>query len=135
MADVRLDDLSFGDPEIDGAFRAWREAIERANTWAIGGHVEFSNSPSGFTLFVKGYPGPSTAVVATGGITARVSSTQLGVGNAVLRIKTPGKATVASGATVKVYSWFGTALTAGTHIEILPIGDGDYKLVAADCPA
>lgn len=135
MADVRLDDLSFGDPEIDGAFRAWREAIERANTWAIGGHVEFSNSPSGFTLFVKGYPGPSTAVVATGGITARVSSTQLGVGNAVLKLKTPGKATIASGATVKVYSGLGTLIPAGTYIEILPIGDGDYKLVAADCPA
>lgn len=131
MADIRLDDLSFGDPDIDAAFREWREAIERANTWAVGGHAEFSGSPSGYTLFVKGYPGPVSALAASGGITAAPDANTLGQGNAVLRYR--NGATLVNGPTVRVYSNFSTAIPAGTRIEVAPDG-ADYKLVGSDCP-
>ena len=36
-SNVRLDDVTFGDSEVDAAFKRWREAIEQANTWEVDG--------------------------------------------------------------------------------------------------
>ena len=132
MGTVRLDGISFGDADLDALFREWRDAIERANNWTVGGHAEFNAGPSGNTLFVKGGGGTISAVVATGGITAAPDANTLGQGDAVLRLR--NGAALINGPTIKVYSNFSTAIPAGTRIEIAPEAGGDYKLVGSDCP-
>jgi hypothetical protein len=128
---VTLDDVSFGDEEIDAAFRRWREAIEQANHWSVSGPVEFDAGPTGYSLLIKTSPGALSAVAATGGIGAAPDANTLGQGNAVLRYRKG--ASLMNGPTVKVYSNFLVAVPAGTRLEVAPDG-ADYKLVGADCP-
>lgn len=132
MANVRLDDVSFGDPEVDAAFRRWREAIEGAHNWSVTGHAQFEAGPNAYGLYVKGYTGPLSAVTATGGITAAPDDDTLGEGDAILRYR--NGAALTNGPTVKVYSNCTVAIPADIRIEIAPDG-ADYKLVFANyCP-
>lgn len=133
MGVVRLPDIDWGDDELNAAFRKWRESIEAALNWSVKGHADFIASATGFALLVKGDSPTLTAVVATGGITARVNSTTLGEGNAVLKFRTTG-ATMVSGPTVKVYNSFAVVIPADTFIEVARDG-ADYKLQGSDCPA
>lgn len=129
MAIVRLDDISFGDDEVDEAFGKWRAAIEEAHNWKITGHCTFHATAGGYALHVKGSAAPLSAVVATGGITAAAGN-NLGQGNATIRYRTG--AALTDGPTVLVYSNFTVAIPATTRIEIAPDGDA-YKLLGADC--
>ncbi len=127
---VTLDDISFGDEEIDSAFRRWREAIEQANHWSVAGHAEFDAGPTGYSLLIKSSPGALSAVAAAGGIGAAPNADTLGQGDAILRYR--NGASLTNGPTVKVYSNFRVAVPAGTRLEVAPDG-ADYKLVGADC--
>ena len=128
---VTLDDVSFGDEEIDAAFRRWREAIEQANHWSVAGHAEFDAGPNGYSLLIKSSPGAFSAVAAGGGIGAAPDADTLGQGSAILRYR--NGAALTNGPTVKVYSNFRMAVPAGTRLEVAPDG-AEYKLVGADCP-
>lgn len=125
-----------GDALHAATINALTDEVRKLNRVRTGSGLSARMGAGGLALGVA-FPdtGPITAVVATGGITARVSSTTLGEGNAVLWPRTTGTATIAAGDTVKVYSGFGTLIPAGTYIEVLPEANGDYKLVGADCPA
>ncbi len=127
---VTLDDINFGDEEIDSAFRRWREAIEQANHWSVAGHAEFDAGPTGYSLLIKSSPGALSAVAAAGGIGAAPNADTLGQGDAILRYR--NGASLTNGPTVKVYNNFRVAVPAGTRLEIAPDG-ADYKLVGADC--
>lgn len=130
MAIVRLDDLSFGDDDVDEALLKWRSAIEEAHNWHVSGHCEFKATPGGYSLHIKAAGSPISAVVATGGITAAPDADTLGQGNATLRHRTG--AALSDGPTVLVYSNFSVAIPAATRVEVVPDGAA-YKLVAADC--
>ena len=65
---VCLDDVSFGDAEVDAAFRKWREAIEQANNWQVFGAAQFEPGPTGYTLHVGSGGKAVTSVASTGGI-------------------------------------------------------------------
>ena len=66
---VTLDDVSFGDEEIDAAFRRWREAIEQANHWSVSGPVEFDAGPTVkvYSNFRVAVPAGTRLVVAPDG--------------------------------------------------------------------
>lgn len=127
---VTLDDVSFGDEEIDSAFRRWREAIEQANHWSVAGHADFDAGPTGYSLLIKSPPVAQSAVAAAGGIGAAPDADTLGQGNATLRYR--NGASLTNGPTVRVYSNFRVPVPAGTRLELAPDG-ADYKLVGADC--
>jgi hypothetical protein len=91
---VILDDVSFGDEEIDAAFRRWREAIEQANNWSVAGNAEFDAGPSGYALRVKPTPGAKIAKVGGTAIPAMSGST-------------PGSGEIT------LYTFDGTTLAAG----------------------
>lgn len=131
MGVVRLDDISFGDEDVDEALQLWRKAIEAAMNWKITGHCSFTATPDGSALHVKGASTPISGVVATGGITAAPNANTLGQGNVTLRYRTG--AALVDGPVVLTYSNFSTAITAGTRVEVVPDGEA-YKLVASNCP-
>lgn len=131
---VRLDDVTFGDAEIDAAFRRWREAIEQANNWQVFGSARFEAMPTGYTLHVGSGSGAVTAVASTGGIPGRVSATELGEGAATLWPRQAGGPDLAEGDEVTVYNPFSADIPAGTFVVVVPDG-GAYLLVGADfCP-
>jgi hypothetical protein len=130
MATVRLADLVFGEPDVDEALVRWREAIERANNWAIGGAVEYNAGASGNSLFVRGGSRPIAAVVTTE-IDAKPDADTLGEG--VARLRTRSGADLTDGEEVTVFSNFSVAIPVGTEIVVLPDGEA-HMLVGADCP-
>jgi hypothetical protein len=129
---VRLDDISFDDPiSLDPLLRQWREAIERANSWDIGGNVEFNGGPSGYTLFIRPPRGVMSAVVTTE-ITAAPDADTLGEGVAMLRLRSGADLTDQE--EVTVFSDFSVPVPVGTRIKVAPDGEA-YALIAADfCP-
>ena len=131
---VHLDDVSFGDPEVDAAFRKWREAIEQANNWQVFGAAQFEPGPTGYTLHVGSGGKAVTAVASTGGIPGRVSATELGEGAAVLWPRTAGGPDLVEGDEVTVYNPFDVDIPAGTFVVVVPDG-GAYLLVGSDCVA
>ena len=134
MGNVRLDDITLdAGGEVDQALVKWRSAIEGAHTWDVSGDAEFQASGQGYSLEVKGHRGVVTAVVATGGIAARVNTTTAGTGNAVLWNRAAGSATLVVGETVTVYNTFAVTVPATTFIKVAPGSSGDYELIASDC--
>jgi hypothetical protein len=130
---IRLDDVTFYDVELDATFKAWREAIERANNWAIGGNAEFDEGTAGFALFVKAAAGGTvSAIVLFPGISASPSENVLGEGDVKLKIRTTGP-NVIDGPTIRCYSRFKVSVTTGTWCEVSPDREA-AKLVGADCP-
>jgi hypothetical protein len=130
---VRLDDISFGIPEVDAAFRRLREAVENANNWEVRGEAQFeAGKDTGFAL--KVIPRKRDAVVwavVTVEITAAPSSSKLGQGTAVIREQNDEDLT--DGQPVKVWSNFSVPVPVDTRIAIGPKGV-DYGLIGADCP-
>jgi hypothetical protein len=131
---IRLDDVTFFDEELDATFRTWREAIEAARNWTVGGGgAEYDSSVAGHTLFVKAAAGGTvSAIVQTGGISASPSENQLGEGNVKLKLRTTGS-TLIDGPIIKCYSRFKKAVPAGTWCEVSPDREAS-KMVGADCP-
>jgi hypothetical protein len=130
MPRVRLDDISFGDEDVDEVARSWRAGIEFANNWKVTGHAEFTNTTDGYALFVKGAASVYVAV-SISIITAAPDANTLGQGMAVQRFREG--AVLSDGEEVKVYSNFSVAIPSGTRLVIAPDGDA-FQLVAADCP-
>ena len=131
---VRLNDVTFGDAEVDAAFRQWREAIEQANNWQVFGAATLEAGPTGYTLHVKSGAGAVTAVASTGGIPGRVGPTELGEGAATLMPRTAGSPDLVAGDEVTVYNPFDVDIPAGTFVVVVPDG-GAYLLVGSDCVA
>ena len=129
---VHLDDVSFGDPEVDAAFRKWREAIEQANNWQVFGAAQFEPGPTGYTLHVKSGRNLQRAVVTTAIPPAPDADSVSDDGRATLRVRT-GTA-LEDGATGQViYSDWSAEIAVGTRIQVEPDGDG-WMLVTTDCP-
>lgn len=136
MPELFLDDITLDDGgPIDAVLESWRRAIERANRHEAAGAVTLDAGATGFAWHV--HPGRSDlipAIVATGGLTARVSATVLGQVNITLKRRTAGGPNmVADTTTVKCYNPFNVAITAGTFILVGPDKEA-YQVAGADCP-
>jgi hypothetical protein len=127
---TRLDDVTFGDAEVDAAFRRWREAIERALTWEVEG-ATLDAGPTGFALHVRRPEGIVRAVVTTAIPAAPSASTVSNAGRARLLLRTG--TTLGNGDIVTVYNDFAVAIPVGTRILVAPDGGG-YMLVSSNCP-
>jgi hypothetical protein len=133
VADLRLDDIAFDDPDVDATLARWREAIEGAYKWYVSGAATYDGGVTGHVLHIKGYPGPISAVVTTA-ITAKPDADTLGQGIVTLRVRKAGGPDLADGPSVRVYSNFSVEVPVGTDVEVAPDG-ADYKLIAVDyCP-
>jgi hypothetical protein len=127
---VRLDNISFGDPvDLDPLLRQWREAIERANNWEIGGNVEFDGGPAGYRLFVRRQPCVMAAVVTTE-IDAAPDADTLGEGVVMLRARSG--ADLVDVEEVTVFSNMTSPVAVGTRVHVHPDGEA-YMLGIVDC--
>jgi hypothetical protein len=137
VSELGLNDFKFDDGgPIDREFEKWRRSIERANNWEVTGACTFDEGAGGFVLKVHTGRGDLIpAIVATGGISARVSASVLGQGNIYLKRRTPGGPNVvADTATSKCYNPFSVAIPVGTEILVGPDQEA-YQVAGADCPA
>lgn len=122
-----------GDPLMAATINALQDEVRRLGNVRVAG-MSMHNGSGGLTYGVVFPPtGPIKAIVATGGLSARVSGTQLGVGNAVLWPRTAGAATPAAGATVTVYNPYNVAIPAAHTVVVMPDDAGGYLLVGSDC--
>lgn len=127
---VRLDDIVFGDAELDLAWRRLREAVEAMSNWTVTGNVVFEADPqTGFQLHIKNPRVSMSGVVAAGGISAQ-SGTTFGSGNVDIVFRRGDQ--ILSGYTTVCYSNMPVVLEAGTRVEVEPDGEA-YKIVTAHC--
>jgi hypothetical protein len=133
---VSLDDVSFGDKDIDDLFRSWREAIENANTWypSKGGSGFEGSATDGYSINIPTqYRGARSAVVTVAITTG--SSGSLGSGKAKLRERQPPGLTLRDGAEVIVLNPFTltTPIPVGRIITV-HFESPDWMIAGSNCP-
>jgi hypothetical protein len=131
---VHLDDVDFGDDDINALFRSWREAIENANRWdvRIGGSSFNGSATDGYSISIpKANKGNLRAAVVTEEISAAPSADVLGSGRAMLRRRNGTALT--DDVDVLVLNNFTKSVSVGTRIVVGPEG-ADWLLIGANCP-
>ena len=131
---VKLDDVSFGDEDIDALFKSWREAIENANRWKVtcpGGN--FEGSPiSGYVLNIPKRKAMVAHAVVTEQISAAPDANTMGHGKVTLRNR--DKYALTSGQEdVEALNEFRVPIPVGTRV-ILGWDGGGWVVIGADCP-
>lgn len=130
MGTVRLDDIEGFGPEVDATLRQWREGIEGANNWAVGGWAEYFASPAGHKLIVHG--GRVGKVAKTGGTAiAAMSGTTPGVGE--ITLYTLGS-TLAVGPPEIAYNIAPEEVAADTWVVVMWV-DNEWLIIYEICPA
>lgn len=130
---VRLNDVTFYDDDLDAEFRRWREAIERANLWTVGGVATFDEGAAGFSLFIPGREKSTArhAVVLSPGISAAPDADTLGSGQIMLRKRDGVDLTDDVEGTL--YINFTVPIPTGTRVTVVPDGK-DWTIPGANCP-
>lgn len=130
---VHLDDISFGDPDIDLLFRSWREAIENSNRWNVTG-PGFEGSPTnGFSLKLPSGGGANIAHgVVTTELTAAPDANTMGHGSGTIRTR-DGYALTDSEEDVEFLNEFQVVIPVTSRVLLGWDGDG-WVVIGADCP-
>lgn len=130
MPDVTLDDVEFGDAEVDAAFRRWRETIEASVRWSVHGNCQLESGPEGFTLYVGNRPHAKLAKTTAEGIPAMVGNVP-GVGEIVMwTLDNP----IVEGEPDIAYNVAPQAV-GGNKIIVVNLVDGEWLTIFEICDA
>lgn len=130
---VHLDDVSFGDPDIDRLFRSWREAIENANRWEVTGPGFMGSATHGFSLKIPGGFGkPVAHGVVTTTVTAAPDADTMGHGIGTIRKRT-GYALTDDETGVEFLNEFSVPIPVDSRVILDWDGKG-WVIIGADCP-
>lgn len=122
MGVVRLDDISFGDEDVDEALQLWRKAIEAAMNWKITGHCSFTATPDGSALHVKG---ATRVKIAKVGATAIPAMATLTPGSGSATFYDMGATALAANQTETVFNTEFSPIAAGAWIKVIEV-DGRW---------
>jgi flavin-binding protein dodecin len=120
-----------GDPSVDAAIEEIVANVIAARNWSITGNCEYTETPGGHTLLVKGGEAGTFSAVVTEEIGAAPDANTEGYGMAVIRVRDSDGA-LTDGDEVKVWNTFDVAIPVGTRIKIGKEGT-DYGLLGSDC--
>lgn len=117
---VGLDDIFFGDDDVDAALVKWREAIEAAHNWDVKGSCNFIASEKGYTLHIKG--AGAVRIAKTGGSAIGAMSGSTPGSGLVTPYEFDGSTLVTSGVTTTAFNLHPTATVSANawimYIEV-----------------